>query len=65
LRGLPLAANHPRLARPPAAAFSQAEALESRKMGVHSRIRQRQEAVQRRAHVDPEIQSLCTEIGGA
>jgi len=45
LRRFPLAANHSRRARPPAAAFSQAEALESRTMGMHLRIRQRQEAV--------------------
>ena len=45
LRRFPLAANHSRLARPPAAAFSQAEALESRNMGMHLRIRQRQGAV--------------------
>jgi len=46
VRRFPLAANHSRLARPPAAAFSWAEALESRNMGMHLRIRQRQEAVE-------------------
>jgi len=45
LRRFPLATNHSWLARPPAAAFSRAEALELRSMGMHLRIGQRQEAV--------------------
>jgi len=44
MRRFPLAANNSWLARPPAAALSQAEALESRNMGMHLRIRQQQEA---------------------